>query len=302
VSLLRAAGAVLIGKTATVEFAGVGAIPDTRNPFDLDYSPGGSSAGSGAAVGAGLVPLALATQTGGSTIRPGSFCGVAAFKPTWGRVSVEGLKPFAPGLDTVGWIASDATLLEAVAAAYGIESERDSGEEKRLRIGFYRTPYYDEAQPETLSALEQARGLLERAGHAVEDVSGPSGSESLNKWQDILMHGEGRFSLLAEYRRDPSLAHKGVSDLVENRKGISSADMLEAYDHIAALRPQYDKALSGFDAWLTPAVPGIAPRIGDGNGLATFNRLFTALHVPCVTLPGFTGPNDLPVGIQLVAP
>ena len=302
VALLRAAGAVFLGKVATVEFASVGALPATRNPHNPKFTPGGSSAGSGAAVGGGEVPLALATQTGGSTIRPASFCGAAAFKPTWGRVPVEGMKPFAPSLDTVGWIAEDCDLLIRTARALGIETKiEDDATPIRLRIGFYETPYFAEAEKETRDALDETVILLESAGHRVERVPGPPGAERLNEWQNILMHGEGRASYLAENARDPFLLHPGVLGVVSNQLGISHDDMREAYDRISALRPEFDAAMEAYDAWLTPAVPGEAPKFELGNGLASFNRLFTALHLPCAALPGFSGPHGLPVGIQLVA-
>lgn len=302
VALLRAAGGVYLGKVATVEFASVGALPATRNPHNVEFTPGGSSAGSGAAVGGGEVPLALASQTGGSTIRPASFCGAAAFKPTWGRVPVEGMKPFAPSLDTVGFIAETCALLGLSAEACGIRHEPATAEGRPLRIGLYRTPYFEEAEQETVFALEKTVHLLKQAGHRVEEVTGPSGADRLNYWQNTLMHGEGRASYLAEHARDPGLLHPGVLDVVNNRLGITFEDMREAYDRIAALRPQFDAAMEGFDAWLTPAVPGEPPRFELGNGLATFNRLFTALYLPCVALPGFHGPYGLPVGVQLVGP
>ena len=115
------------------------------------------------------------------------------------------------------------------------------------------------------------------------------------------MHGEGRASYLAENARDPLLLHPGVLGVVSNKLGISHDDMREAYDRISALRPEFDAAMEAYDAWLTPAVPGEAPKFELGNGLASFNRLFTALHLPCAALPGFSGPHGLPVGIQLVA-
>ena len=302
VTLLRSSGAVLLGKVATVEFASVGAVSQVRNPFNTEFTPGGSSAGSGAAVGGGQVPLALATQTGGSTIRPASFCGAAAFKPTWGRVPVEGMKPFAPSLDTVGWVAEDCELLVRAARVSGIEEKDTAIEGRYLRIGFYETPYFSEAEEETNVALEETVRLLEKAGHHVENVSGPAGAECLNEWQDTLMHGEGRASYLAELAKDPAVLHPGVLGVVSKELGLTHDGMAAAYEQIAALRPRFDAAMEDYDAWLTPAVVGEPPKIEKGNSLATFNRLFTALGLPCVGLPGFTGPYGLPVGIQLLAP
>jgi Asp-tRNA(Asn)/Glu-tRNA(Gln) amidotransferase A subunit family amidase len=302
VSLLRASGAVLLGKVATVEFRSANAPSKIPNPSSEEFTPGGSSAGSGAAVGAGLVPLALSTQTGGSTIRPASFCGAAAFKPTWGRVPVEGMKPFAPSLDTVGWVAEDCELLFRSARASGIDEKDPAINGRPLRIGFYETPYFSEAEEETHVALEETIRLLEDAGHRVEVVLGPAGCDRLNEWQDILMHGEGRASYLVEQARDTDAVHPGVLGVVSTEQGFTHEGMTEAYDHIAALRPRFDAALEPFDAWLTPAVVGEPPHQEKGNRLATFNRLFTALGLPCAGLPGLTGPYGLPVGIQLLAP
>jgi Asp-tRNA(Asn)/Glu-tRNA(Gln) amidotransferase A subunit family amidase len=213
------------------------------------------------------------------------------------------MKAFAPSLDTVGWIAEDCGLLSRAAQALGIvNAEPAYPPEHRLRIGFYRTPYFAEVEQETVVALERTIRLLTQAGHTVETVAGPDGDERLNEWQNTLMHGEGRSSYLAEHARDPALLHPGVLDVVNNKLGITFDDMREAYDGIAALRPRFEAAMEGFDAWLTPAVPGEPPRFEIGNGLATFNRLFTALHQPCLALPGFSGPYGLPVGVQLVAP
>ena len=300
VALLRASGAVLLGKVATVEFSPKKKPP--RNPFETEFTPGGSSAGSGAAVGGGQVPLALATQTGGSTIRPASFCGATAFKPTWGRVPVEGMKPFAPSLDTVGWVAEDCELLIRAARASGIEEREIDVEGVQLRIGFYETPYFSEAEEETNVALAETVRLLIDAGHRVEEVQGPVGAERLNEWQDIVMHGEGRASYLSQQAGDPAALHPGVLEVISKERDLTHDNMKEAYDQLADMRRKFDSAMETYDAWLTPAVVGEPPKQEKGNTLATFNRLFTALGLPCAGLPGFTGPYGLPVGIQLLAP
>ena len=302
VALLRASGAVLLGKVATVENHSALPSSESADPSNAEFTPGGSSAGSGAAVGEGQVPLALATQTGGSTIRPASFCGAAAFKPTWGRVPVEGMKPFAPSLDTVGWVAEDCELLVRAARALGIDEQDPTINGRPLRIGFYETPYFSEAEEETHVALEETVRLLEKAGHRVEVVLGPADSDRLNEWQDTLMHGEGRASYLVEQARDSATLHPGVLGAVSKEPVFTHDGMTEAYDQIGTLRPQFDAAMESYDAWLTPAVAGEPPHLELGNSLATFNRLFTALGLPCAGLPGFSGPYGLPVGIQLLAP
>jgi Asp-tRNA(Asn)/Glu-tRNA(Gln) amidotransferase A subunit family amidase len=304
VALLRSAGAVILGKLTTVEFAALGHIPETRNPHDPDRTPGGSSCGSGAAVSAGMVPIATGTQTGGSVIRPASFCGVYGFKPTYGVVKTEGAKPYAPSLDTVGWMARSIDDLQLTAEALGLpltdQSKTPSIES--LTIGLYRTPMWDEAEEETQRAVEAAADMLAEAGAHIKEVDGPVSFAQLNEAQNTIMHGEGRVAFAAEYRANRDQLHPEICGEVENVLGITPDDMTAAYDHIASCRPQFEAAFEGFDAWLTPSVMGEAPVGLDATGEATFNRLWTALHVPCVTLPKFTGPNGLPVGVQLVAP
>ncbi len=301
VESLLAAGAVLIGKAATVEFASVGRVAETVNPWDHHRTPGGSSSGSAAAVATGMAPVALATQTGGSTIRPASFCGVAAMKPSYGVVSVEGLRPYAPSLDTVGWMTRGVADLAAVANALNVfPGPEPSG--NAPRIGFYRTPYWEEALPETRAALDWARARLAAAGVAVVDVDGPDNCDQLNQAQDTIMHGEGKAAYWAEYQRWPEQLHSELRREVENARGCSAADLRWAHDYLGAMRGRFDQAFAGFDAWLTPAVPGQAPLGLSSTGDAVFNRLWTGLHMPAVTLPGFRSEDKLPVGIQLVAP
>lgn len=300
VAVLRAEGAVVLGKAQTVEFASLGRTADTVNPHDHGHTPGGSSSGSGAAVAAGMVPVALGTQTGGSTIRPASFCGVAGMKPTFGTVPVEGMKPYAPSLDTIGWMARGVADLALLARAFRID--RDGGAAGlRGRIGFWRTPYWDAAGPDTRRALEETAAALRAAGIEVGEVAGPDGAERLNEAQDIIMHGEGRTAFLSEYLRWRGQLHPEFVAEVENSRGIDGAALAWAADYLGALRPRFDEAMDEYDAWLVPAVPGEAPAGLASTGDAVFNRLWTGLHAPAITLPGFRGARGLPVGIQLVA-
>ena len=300
VRLLRQAGCVLLGKAATVEFAGIGRNPPTTNPHNFEHTPGGSSAGSGACVATGMAPLALGTQTGGSVIRPASFCGVAGFKPTYGRVPVQGLWLHAPSLDTVGWMAENVELLAKTTEVLKLGNREEPAAEWRMRIGLYRTPYWSEAEPASQSAVKTTAQKLASAGHLVETVAEIPDAEYLNEWQDVIMHGEARISLLAEYGAGKMGLHEDIIEEVEVNRGITPQTMADAYNGIGRLRPVFDQHLGEFDAWLAPSVPGEAPLRKGGNGEATFNRLFTALHLPCVTVPGLTGPAGLPVGVQVV--
>jgi amidase len=288
-----------MGKTVSTEFATFWP-GKTRNPHNSGHTPGGSSSGSAAAVADGMVPAALGTQTGGSVIRPSSFCGVAGFKPTFGRVPVQGLWLHAPSLDTVGWMAEDVELLARTAEVLNLGEWQAPYTGRNLRIGLYRTPYWPDAEPASRSAVETAAEKLAQAGHSVEAVEEIPDAENLNEWQDVIMHGEARISLLAEHGAGKQGLHEDIIEEVEVNRGITPRAMAEAYDGIGSLRPVFDGRLADYDAWLTASVPGEAIPRRDGNGEATFNRLFTALHLPCVTIPGLEGPAGLPVGVQLV--
>lgn len=303
VSILRSQGAVILGKAATVEFASLGDTPPTTNPNDPGRTPGGSSGGSAAAVGDLMVPIALGTQTGGSIIRPASFCGVYGFKPSYGLVSTEGIKVYAQSLDTIGWMARDAADLALVARAFGVvETPVQVRNPEGLTIGLFKTPHWMEADEESRQAVEQAAAQFEAAGSRVIDIAQVEEFEHLTEAQDRVMHWEGRGAYRAEYLAAHDQLHVNFRNEVENSLGRTAGDIRAAEDTIARARIAFESAFAGCDAWLTPAVPGEAPEGLDSTGLATFNRMWTALHVPCVTVPGLTGPNRLPVGVQLVAP
>jgi len=304
VAVARAEGALIAAKLDTHEFASGGRLPAARNPHDPACTPGGSSSGSGAAVAAGFVPLALGTQTGGSVLRPASFCGVFGMKATWGVVSQEGAKLYSVSLDTLGWygrsVADLALMAEAVRAVDRPVGRRESLE--GARIGLCRTPWWDGAEPAMQAATEQAATRLREAGARVEPFELPAGFEALNDVQNRLMRGEGRAAFLADYLRQPHLLHQDFRDRVEDRDAIGLAGVRAAQDFCAACRPRFDAAMAGWDALLVPGALGEAPRSHATTGNPMFQRAWTALHVPCIGLPGFVGPNGLPLGVQLIGP
>ena len=300
VSLLDGQGGVLLGKTDTVEFASLGRNAKSHNPHRLGFTPGGSSSGSAAAVAAGMVPLALGTQTGGSTIRPAAYCGIFGMKPTFGRVSTEGMREYAPSLDTLGWMGRSVEDLALIAQAYGLSTTATPSSPGALRIGFLKTPYWDEADECVKSALANACTTLSKSGVSIQDIEEGDILRDLNHHQDVIMHGEGRAAYLPEYREHRERLHPRLIDEVENAKGITVEDMRNAYDIIGEARPKFDALFDTIDVCLTASVPGEAPEGLGETGSATFNRLFTALHVPCVTMPYGTGPKGLPLGIQVI--
>ncbi len=303
VSTLRAAGALILGKTDTTEFAAAGRFAATRNPHDLTRTPGGSSSGSAAAVADFQVPLSLGTQTGGSTIRPASFCGVFALKPTWGAVSREGLKLYSATLDTLSWYARSLDDLGLLCDVFDIH---DDGPPRPValhgaRIAVCRSPFWASATPGTPEAMAEAAERLRRGGAILEELTLPAAFDSLGAMQKIVMHAEGRPAFLNLARAHPHVLHDDFHSRVENRDGFTHRQLLDAYDHAALCRTEFDRIAAGFDAVLTPSAPGEAP-VGGHPGDAVFNRMWTLLHVPCVNLPGLTGPNGMPVGVTLTAP
>ncbi len=304
ISILRNAGALILGKTDTVEFAAMGRRAVTTNPFDHARTPGGSSSGSGAAVADYHVPVTLGTQTGGSIIRPASFCGVYAMKPTWNAVSSEGLKRYAASLDTLGWYGRCVDDLIVLSHIYNIIPTQDilAFPLKGARIAYYCQPEWDKAEQETRDAMSNAILAMQEAGVSVEKLVLPSEFNQLNDAQSVIMYSEGTVAFLQEYRRAKHLLHEDFQGQVENRRGISKAQIVHAYDLAAKCRMLFDQATSMYDAILTPSAPGEATLGLKSTGDSVFNRSISLLHAPCINIPAYKGPNALPVGLTLTGP
>ncbi|TPX12316.1 uncharacterized protein E0L32_006963 [Thyridium curvatum] len=302
--VLKDAGALILGKTTTTEFAATSVGPKTCNPHGLDRTPGGSSSGSAAVVSDFQAPLALGTQTGGSTIRPASYNGVFGLKPTWNSISREGVKFFSIIYDTLGIFARSVDDLELVADVFGLSDDEpltDSFTVKGSKFALVRTPMWSDAGPGTTAAMENAAKLLRENGAEVEEVSLPPEFEKMKEWYWIALQGEGKTTFLQEYRTGKEHLHQYLVDQVENRRNISHAMYLEAFDGIAALRPVIDKIANRYAAILAPSVTDIAP-LGRGfTGNQNFNYMWTALHTPVINIPGFKGEANMPVGVSLVA-
>jgi Asp-tRNA(Asn)/Glu-tRNA(Gln) amidotransferase A subunit family amidase len=303
VKILRAAGALLFGKTDTVEFGATGRRALTRNPHDLTRTPGGSSSGSAAAVADLHVPLALGTQTGGSLIRPASFCGIFAMKPTWNLVSSEGARSFAPTLDTIGWFGRSAADLALMYEVFDTEEAAlPQFEADSIRIAVCRSPAWDQASESTREALARGASILRQAGADVRELDLPAEFSPLIDMHKLIMHAEARSTFLAEYRADRALLHESFVGFVENADRTTRKDLLSAYDMAASCRVLFDRLAEAYDAVLTPSVVGEAPLGLTDTGSLVFQRIWTLLHVPCINVPGFTGANGLPIGLTLVGP
>jgi Asp-tRNA(Asn)/Glu-tRNA(Gln) amidotransferase A subunit family amidase len=305
---LRAAGAVLLGKTVTTEFAFFRP-GKTRNPHDLARTPGGSSSGSAAAVAARLAPAALGTQTAGSIIRPASFCGIVGFKPTHGILPLDGVAPFAPSLDTLGFLVrrvADVRLLlgallpsspSAVPSPRGPESKRDVP-----RVALCRTEQWALAEPSTQRIVEDAAARLQRAGASVVELDLGPEFAGLADAQRTVMAAEA-----ARVFR-PILAQHGDAASAVLREFVREGERVTA-DREASARRQGDRCrellkevFARFDVLVTPSAIGEAPIGLESTGDPAFNRIWTLLAAPCLSLPGARGPAGMPVGVQLVGP
>ncbi|MDC7785407.1 amidase [Rhodoplanes sp. TEM] len=300
VSMVRRTGGLVLGKTVTTQFAFMDA-GDTRNPHDPDHTPGGSSSGSAAAVAAGMLPVAIGTQTGGSVVRPGAYCGVAAYKPSYRMLPMVGCKCFSWSLDTAGLFAAGiADVAFAAAALAGRDLRVDRAAPSAPRIGLARTHIWPEASPAMQAAVERAARLAEAAGATVRDVTLPPVFEDAFRAHAAIQDHEAVRALAFEYdqhrdRLGPQLrAHL-----------TASADIPpEAYDDARRIAKRARHALADLmtevDVLLTPSAPGAAPRGLGSTGQSIFNRLWTLMGTPCINVPGMFDESGLPLGVQVV--
>jgi len=301
VALLRAAGALIFGKTVTCEFAG--ATPaQTTNPHDPTRTPGGSSSGSGAAVADFMVPLAFGTQTGGSVQRPSSYCGIVGYKPTFDLINITGVKSAASSLDTVGLMArtvEDVALALQVLVSGAPVSWLPA--DATLRIGLCRTYAWDSAEPATRDAVEDAARRLAGFGFTVRDVTLPAAFSELPVTREIINDYERARGMAHEWQTHRGQISEGLAKTIRNGYAMSLDRYVEACRHVERCRYELRDVLAGHDVLLAPTVAGEAPVGLSWTGDHRFQSIWTQLRVPAVTLPTHAGPNGMPVGIQLVA-
>jgi Asp-tRNA(Asn)/Glu-tRNA(Gln) amidotransferase A subunit family amidase len=301
VALTRAAGGVIMGKTVTTEFAMMKAAR-TVNPHNSRHTPGGSSCGSAAAVADYMVPFAFGSQTAGSVIRPAAYCGVVGYKPSFGLISRVGVKALSDSLDTVGILARavpDAALL-AAAVTGRTELLVDKPVTTLPRVGICRTYEWRQAQPETVSALEEAARKLSAAGVRVSDVKLPPTYASLVQAQTDIQLVEQAQSLAHERLRHGSQLSSQVSETIEAGLRISP----ERSDAAQALAKNCRRTLTEVfvdcDVLLAPSAPGAAPASLDTTGDPLFGRIWTLLRTPAVSIPCARAPGGMPVGLQVI--
>ena len=315
VARLRAAGAVVMGKTVTTEFAYFSP-GKTRNPHNPEHTPGGSSSGSAAAVAAGMVPLALGSQTNGSTIRPAAFCGVVGFKPTHGLISRHGILPLSRTLDHVGLFArsiDDIALLAAQLVGY---DEQDPDTRPRARIpfvevaaeepplppmfAFVKTPYWERADEDTKEGLAE---LIEQLGEQVEEIELlPS---AIDAWElhRTIMEAEMAVNLEGEWDKGRDRLSEQLRAQLERGRNVRAVDYQRARSRIAPIHESFVELFEQrYDAILTPAATGAAPKGLSSTGDPVFCTLWTLCGMPAISLPLLQSANGLPLGVQLVGP
>jgi Asp-tRNA(Asn)/Glu-tRNA(Gln) amidotransferase A subunit family amidase len=300
VALIRRAGGAVIGKTVTTEFASLQPA-GTRNPHNLAHTPGGSSSGSAAAVAAGMVPIALGSQTGGSVIRPAAFCGVVGFKPSFRLMPTIGMKCFSWSLDTVGlFAASVADAAFAAALISGRDLRIDSTEPAAPRIALVRTQSWPEASASMQDAIARAAHAAEAAGAKVTEVELPPIFETATQAHGTIQDHEACQALADEIDRHRDQLGPILREQLDKAAAITPA----AYDDARRLARQARRAfvdfMEGIDVLLTPSAPGAAPLGLNSTGKPTFNRLWTLLGTPCVNVPGLFDSAGLPLGVQIV--
>jgi Asp-tRNA(Asn)/Glu-tRNA(Gln) amidotransferase A subunit family amidase len=301
VTRLRAAGAFVLGKTVTAEFAYFDPGP-TRNPCDTDHTPGGSSSGSAAAVAAGLCPLALGTQTIGSVARPAAFCGVVGVKPTYDRVPTDGVVPVSPAVDTVGWFTQDVEGARLAGAVLCDDWRTLAEPRERPTLGVPGERYLDQADAVGREAFDAQVDRLADAGYDVERVDVLGDIAAVNGRHERLMAAEMAAAHEAWYREYADRYAAATRELIERGHEVTGREIARArqgrHDLRETLETRMDRA--GVDLWVTPAAPGPAPEGIDDTGDPVMNLPWTHAGLPVVSVPADEH-EGLPLGLQCVA-
>jgi Asp-tRNA(Asn)/Glu-tRNA(Gln) amidotransferase A subunit family amidase len=316
VSLLKEAGAIILGKTVSTEMA-VYAPGKTRNPHNPEHTPGGSSSGSAAAVSAAMVPLSVGTQTNGSVIRPASYCGVYGFKPSFARISRHGVLQQSPPLDTVGVFARDLDDLALIADVLMRFDAQDPAmkpiappciarimaEEVPVNphFAFVRTPVWDQVEPLTKDAL---RELLDATNAAqpgtVDIVDLPDLFGGLHEDHRRVMEGDLARSFADEYQRGKAQLSEVLREMIERGQQVSEDDYRASVARIDDYADFLGQLFEDYDAILTPATPGPAPAGVDATGSPVMNTIWTFCGTPALNLPILQSEDGLPIGVQMV--
>lgn len=304
VSRLRDAGAVILGKTVTTEYASFDP-PPTRNPWNLDHTPGGSSSGSATAVAVGMCVAAIGTQTGGSIIRPASYCGVYGFKPSFGRLSLEGIVPFSLPLDHPGPIAGCAGDLEIMFRAMGGSGDGDAPDilpfTTPLRLGILESYFLEQADAIVVTSTRDAVARLQAAGARVSEAELPEEFRDVHRMHRILMAGGAAIHHREQFQSHSDKYGREIATLLREGLTIDSATYQQALDHQQLLRREMSQLFRTTDILVTPATPTPAPSV-ETTGDPKFNSPWSYTGLPSVSLPCAVSDRGLPMSVQIIGP
>jgi Asp-tRNA(Asn)/Glu-tRNA(Gln) amidotransferase A subunit family amidase len=302
VALMRRAGMVILGKCTTTEFASP--VPaGVRSPHDLARTPGVSSSGSAAAVADFMVPLAIGSQTGGSTILPAAYCGIFGYKASLTALVRGNIRQLRPTLDTLGLLARSVA---DIGSLYGVLNGEAGAPPKMdlgaLRIGLCRTNQWHEAAPETVAAIERAAKRVVAAGAKVSEVTLPPVFTGIEETFGVISTTEASRALAQEARDHHDKLNFWIKDGLAAAARHGAARYEEAQRHAVECQRALTAMFVTCDAILTPSTIGEAPADLVSVSSSVFNRVWTLMHVPCLTIPAYRGPNGMPVGVQVVGP
>jgi Asp-tRNA(Asn)/Glu-tRNA(Gln) amidotransferase A subunit family amidase len=317
VSLLKEAGAIILGKTVTTELA-VYSPGKTRNPHNTEHTPGGSSSGSAAAVACAMVPLAVGTQTNGSLIRPASYCGVYAFKPSFARISRFGVLKQSSPLDTVGVFARNLEDLALIADVLMRYDGQDSDMEPTAppcintvmkqtvpaqpHFAFVRTSKWDLTEQSSKDGFrELIDAVTEKTGGAIDIVSLPTVFDDLHEFHRIIMEADLAKSFASEYRDGKADLSPVLCEMIERGQKVSTTEYASSVAKIKEYGDILKEIFEDYDAILTPSASGPAPQGLESTGSPAFSTIWTFCGNPAINLPILQGPDELPVGVQVVA-
>ncbi len=311
VDLLLAAGAIVMGKTATAELAYLGP-PKTTNPHDHSRTPGGSSSGSAAAVASFMAPLSIGSQTGGSIIRPASYCGVVGYKPTYGLISRNGVLKTSEKLDHIGVFGrsvEDVALLSKVlikkdnfdpaTVHYSAENmlvETKKGPLFEPKFIFYKTDYWKNIEKKSREAFEY---FIKSFKKNIEVFDNPSYFKDIHKYHQIMYETDLANNFGLYYKKYKKKLSKPMQDAIVKGNKHSAKEYAEALDFMKRSYASYEEVFEDYHGVLSPASPGVAPKSLKTTGSAEFNKVWSYLGTPCISLPLLQGDANMPLGVQL---
>ncbi len=305
VRALRAAGALIVGKTVTAEFAASEPGP-ARNPHNLEHTPGGSSSGSAAAVAAGMAALALGTQTVGSVIRPASFCGVVGVKPSYGRIPTDGLIFYSRSVDTIGYFTQDVAGAQLAASVLMPDWRGlpDAPATRRPILGIPEGSYLAQASEDGLAALEGQAALLQEKGYTVRRVQALQNISDINHRHHAMATTEFAAEHAILFPKYESLYRSRTANAVRQGRGHGLAEVEHGRQGRLLLRQDLEGQMrrEGIDLWVCPAAPGAAPEGIGSTGNPIMNLPWSHSGMPVVALPAGYADNGLPLGLQFIAP